>query len=279
METALATGTLLAVAALDLCFGAVILLRNPAKPVNRAFALLALAVVLWCVVILLSLRSDTDAEARFWLLARGAAGVLIVPALLVFVTLFPQHPFRCNRVLFGLIAASVPVMALSGLTRLFVREVHLEPNGRLEIAHGPLVYGILAWLLLVIAYIAVNLAIKHRHAAGSERRQIEHVFIGTLMTTILVVLTNVVAPLLGEKQLYVYGPIWTLILVAWVAYSMARYQLLGVPELLSRTVLYTVLTVFVAATFLGTVFLVDVLFQTWWLGRRLEEDIHKEDGA
>lgn len=244
----------------SLALGALVLGRNTGKRTHRTFAFFSITLAAWAAASLLVATAGTPAQARLWMEAALAIAGFVPAAMYHFIAVFPFQRFDGNRWLLGALYAGGLLLALVVATPWYIQGVTAGPGGAPIAAYGPAFNAFAA--LFAIAMIAsfANLAYKLRDTAGLQRRQIEMVFFGVFLATMLAAATNIFAPLMNIGTLELYGPCFFLLLSGFMAYAMMRYQLLDIRGLLANTTTYALLTCFVLVCFFAAVGAVQWIF-------------------
>jgi two-component system NarL family sensor kinase len=115
--------------------------------------------------------------------------------------------------------------------------------------------GGLAGVLLPASYLALPVALVVRYRRGTDlaRRQLLWPVLAVLGLTVCFAL----APLLGDDAFVAVGVLPLILVPASVAIAVLRHQLLDIRLVVSRSILYLVLTAAVAAVYIGLVGLLD----------------------
>jgi signal transduction histidine kinase len=242
--------------------GAVVLIRNPLKRTHRMFAVLAGSSVLWALGVAVIIHCRTEASAVFWIRSTFIAASFFPATVYHFAAIFPHQQFKGYRSLAAALYGTVAVIIIGSFTPYYLRSVSVSATSPPQVAYGPVFTFFSVMVVVSLLMSSWNLYRKQRQARGVERRQIEHMLLGIFLCMSCSILTNVLAPVLEIRNLEVYGPIFTLLLMSVVAYAMIRYHLLDIWVLVSRTTIYAAATAFVFATFLGTISVVGFLFSS-----------------
>ena len=235
--------------------GALVLGRNPFKRAHRAFALLALNLGLWTFGVVLIVHSHEKDRAFFWLRATFVISAFIPVTYQYFVSVFPGHRFEGSRLVVGALLVLAFGCIAGAFTQYYVdpASLHLSPGNPPEVTYGPVFLLMAASVALTMLYGYPLLVRKMRRSTGIERRQLQHVLLGTAAFTTLATITNVILPAAGLKTTEAYGPVFVVLMVGTFAYAMVRYHLLDIRFIVSRTTVYAVSTAAVALIFVGTI--------------------------
>jgi nitrogen-specific signal transduction histidine kinase len=255
--------TLLVLSAVSSCvLGAIVLFRNPWKRTHRHFALLSFNLMLWSLGVLLITHSRSEEAALFWVRATFVVASFLPATFYHFIAYFPHQRFDGVRTVVITLYSIGCLLVIGAFTPWYVKGVVIENNLPPLVVYGPVFLVYPAMIVYGMVFAFANLARKVRRAAGIERRQIEHVLLAIFLTTTFASATNVLAPTLHIGSLEAYGPIFTVLMIAILAYAMVRYHLLDIWVIVSRTTVYAVVTAFVVMTFLGSVSLVHWVFSS-----------------
>ena len=230
--------------------------RNPTKRTHRLFAVLALDLMLWALGVLCIIHSSSESAVTFWVRATFVVASFLPATFYHFIVCFPHQRYDGSRLILGVLYAGALFQIIGAFTPWYVVSVAIRAGQAPLVRYGPVFHTFAVWVLTAMACSFQNLFVKLRHATGVERRQVEHVLIGIFLCTTFATATNVLAPAINIGSLEVYGPVFTVLMMAILAYAMVRYHLMDIWVLVSRTTIYAIVTLFVVATFLTTVTLV-----------------------
>jgi len=262
MSNLLETVLLSLSAGLSCLLGGFVLFRNPQKLTHRLFAVLSLNLTLWALGVLLIIHSGNEATARFWLVGTFAVASFLPATFYHFVTVFPHQRVEGVRLILALLYAGAIAQAAGAFTPWYLQEVTVVPGAQPLVRYGPVFYAYALWVLLSMAFSFSNLFRKLWTARGVERRQVEHVLIGIVLSTTLGAATNLLAPAFDLGSLEAYGPIFSVLLMGMFAYAMVRYHLLDIWVIVSRTTVYAAVTVAVVCIFVGMISFVQLVFSS-----------------
>lgn len=184
--------------------------------------------------------------------------VMFGTTMFVFL-LFPNGRFashRWRRFSFFAVASivlGVTALALTAgpLDSFTTKPVFQNPLG-LEILKPELTYGwaLLPWLIC-LATSAASLFIRFRRSTGIERQQLKWLAMGAVFTAIAFFSAGTYGPpWLGE----VLTTIGVILLPTTIGISILRYRLYDIDVFINRAIVYAVLTLALAAAYVGLVF-------------------------
>ncbi|HRK36347.1 MAG TPA: histidine kinase N-terminal 7TM domain-containing protein, partial [Candidatus Hydrogenedentes bacterium] len=229
--------------------------RRQRTATHRAFIVLCANLLFWSLGVLSIIHADSETSARYLVIATFWSACSLPSAYYAFIVYFPRDKFDGSKWVLGLLlSGGVTLAALSLLPGdAYIRELRIVPGAPPVVEYGPVFSALSVMYLFVFTTMHANLIRKLRRATGLERRQIQHVFLGILSTTALGAFTNVVAPMMGIRDLQPYGPVFTVFMMGFFAYAIVRYHLLDVWVILSRATVFATASSVVALVFLGSV--------------------------
>jgi signal transduction histidine kinase len=146
------------------------------------------------------------------------------------------------------------------LTPFFAQSTSLV-NRALHVTYGPLYPFFGAYLVVSLTGSLVLLSRKLRLLTGIERLQVQFVLLGIGVAAAGGSVTNLLLPLVfGTSRLNVYGPIFGLVMVAFIAHAIVRYRLLNIRLVVRRSV-----TEVGASVTAGVAFLILAWTMSWVL--------------
>jgi len=238
--------------------GIFVYIRHPKKIVHRAFLLFALSLALWGVSNMLVYSQRLPYKIEIFGKFAFAASALVPFTFLYFSLSFPESPQVSNKKILPLFLITCAFIFIS-YTPLLQKGVTLSRKGYIPI-FGPLAP---LFFLYVVSYVLaglVNWGIKYKSASSRvHQKQIQFGFLGFLLYAILAFFFNVTLPILGVSHLFFMGPLLTVIMMSFIAYSIVRYRLFDITFFLKRTALYIILTGLLTGAFLIAVILTERL--------------------
>jgi PAS domain S-box-containing protein len=112
--------------------------------------------------------------------------------------------------------------------------------------YGPLHPLFAAYIVFSLAYSLFLLRRKLRVLTGMQRVQVRYVFLAVFLPLLGGTITNLLIPLvLGSSRFSVYGPLFSILMVAVTAHAIIRYRLMNTRLVIRRGVVY-LLTIFSA---------------------------------
>ena len=233
---------------------------QPSGLAHRAFACLALTLGAWTLSNgLVSAYAHTP-----WGIVRARCAFFSASLLPLwcfrFVSVFPTPVPTTSRRLNWLITGCALTSAAASLTPL-VAQATSSVNRALHVTYGPLYPAFGAYLILSLATSLVLLGRKLTFLIGVERLQVQFVLFGIGIAAVGGSITNLVFPLVFRtSRLNVYGPIFGLVMAAFIAHAIVRYRLLDIRLVVRRGV-----TEVCASVIAGLAFLILAAITSWIL--------------
>jgi signal transduction histidine kinase len=240
--------------------GLLILLRNPKGHSNQRFALLSISLVGWTVFNYLSdVISDINSGLLYTRLAFffGAASVFW---LIRFIAYFPNETiFRknnlyrihilCSAILLPIILTPAFISSIVSVPEPGIHTAPLYPLFILYVAYSMCLLPI----IVLKQYKSTELAI--------EKQQLSLLTWGIAIYAILAATTSIVLPLVSNSwSTSKFGPLFTLVLVGVVAYSIVRHRLFDIRLVIARSIAYTLLLATLSGFYVAAFFSISKLF-------------------
>ena len=233
--------------------------RTTHRRINVVFTIFTWASALWILSVLMINHFRTPSATLFWGRVSFAASSMIPASFLCFAMTFPAWQTRLT----SRAAATIflPGFIFGGLsfTGLLLQNATL--NGwKLMTRYGPLhplfSFYFLAYFITAFVYLIRNF----RAATGIGRLQIKYCFLGVFITALFTISTNLILPLLGSSRFSTVGPAFTVIMVAFLTYSIVRHRLLDISFVLKKGTTYSFLVLFIIFPSVGLIIVCEAAF-------------------
>ncbi|NOY35770.1 MAG: hypothetical protein GXP44_02535 [bacterium] len=235
----------------NLVFGSVIYLKNRRSKTNLWFFLVALSVTFW-VFSMFFFRSFEFASvlgARMLYLSAS----LIPVSFLYFTFVFPKDKINFNVPQKYLLPIPFILAAAASLWPDFlITAVRLVPNGENIIFFNQKVH--LFYAIYIVGYFVFSYVVlfkKYLKSSGALKMQVQYIFAGTLISTLIGVNTNLIMPYMGIFDLNWLGQIMTSVMIIFIAYAIAKHHLMNIKviatELFSGGIVMVLLIVFLTS--------------------------------
>ncbi len=252
----------------NLIIATYVLSKGPKRIINQTLSLLIYSFSIWSLCNLLVTISKDIKWVTFWGHWCFAAGNLVPIPLLYFSIVFPYSHKEHNKLRYGFPILNYSVVIMGALliffsfTKLIQRDVYVLPDGTFRPIPG-LFYP------LFVAYIIGGVGLSSTYLfkkwkiikTGIEAIQLKIIFTGMLTVTVLAIVTCAILPAFGFSQLIAIGPVFSVMIAGFIAYSIIRYRLLDITVVIKKTAMYTLLTGSVTAVLLLGVLLAERVFR------------------
>lgn len=251
---------LITVVTVNLFLGGLVYRKSSSNKTNIYFAMMLLVIVLWSIITFY--EEDVKSQQLVNLLVSSdfALAGLIGFCFFQFAKNFPRQQTKDQDKAKYFIIPAIIIIILS-FTKLIVREVTFYQDG-IRVESGSLYILYAVYLLAYILFGFITLFIKLRKATGIEKVQISYMFWGLGLTAIIAVTTNLILPQVMHvaKELSRVGIYSFLIFSSFTAYAIVRHRLLDIRAVISRSIIYFLLVLFVTAAFTGIILISTQLF-------------------
>src|SRR3989344_3931956 len=215
--------------------------KKPKSSTNRLLAFLAVQISVWAVLNYLSLHAATEAATLFWIRIDMLPGAPMGPTLYLLVNSFPNRGLSISKSKLTAIALLVILtMVLAVSPYMFTAAIFEDKN--IHAVPGP---AIAVFMLNFIGFSLlafINLVRKLKKSSGLERAQIRYLLFGILATFTLIATTDLLGVVVLKSSFFVpFGPLYSLILIGSISYSIVKHRFLDIRLVVARTVAYTLL--------------------------------------
>ncbi len=231
---------------IDVALAGYLVFHDRRSAVNISFAAVTVSLAVWGISYVFWSMAVNPAWVKFWIDMTFFTTSLMPAFFLYFSIVFPKREYVYSR---GIPAVFLPavVFGLASFTTLLAEGVsppYVEP------AHGQWYLLFVSYLIAYLGYSFYIIISKYMRAAGRERIQIQYMMLGTLITAVIGVFTNVFLVTkgvsnFGPLMVNAIGPASTLVMAGFVTYAIVRYRLLGIEYIFSRVFSYLVVFSFI----------------------------------
>lgn len=211
-----------------------IFFRNRRDEINRIFALVTVAIAIWTVAAIIFRASPgylNDVTARLLY----AAATLMPTIFLYFTAIFPPYRIAKRALILSLPVLNIAMILFVWYTSLVIENVRLDQiDGKIILfGSGYLIYSL--YYLLLFGFSYLFLFKKYWTTSGIDKIRLRFLLLGTMVTTIVGLATNLLLPWYGIYTYYIWvGQISTLILVIMIAYAIVKHRLLNIKIITSE---------------------------------------------
>lgn len=239
----------------NLFLGVLSFRKNSTSATNRLFLILAVILSLWAGTNYLSVQEGKPEIILFYIRIVMVVMGATFPVLYLLTNAFPGKVLNLSRKKLVLVLGFTLVCQTLAATPLVFSGIIVNGSAVNPIpGPGMILYGsnVICFFVLTL----VTLIKKIRTFSGIEKTQVKFLALGIGLTFTLTTATNfILVNLLKITALVSVGPLFTLILVGFISYSIIRHQFLDIRLVLARTVSYLFLIALIAG-FYATMLLV-----------------------
>lgn len=235
---------------LNIALGFFLYKRGSKENTSRAFSFVIFSIAFWTISILIYLNQNNPADVVFWANFSFLAVSTVPPFFLCFLYIFPTPncwPIKNNNFLLFSPMFLIWFLALS--SNITIRATGIDDY---DYGFGYPIFFI--YFILFMGFAFLKLYHSYKTNSGIAKIQIEQVLVGTSFFAIIAGILSLFLPMLGVKNLIIYGPLYSVILVLLITYAITRYRLMDVLVIIRKSTVYTLtistLSVFSLALFL-----------------------------
>lgn len=240
------TFVIFAIAFINLVLASFVYLRNPKRRINQIFGAFALAISLWMISNHFVDNFDNLQVAEVWMRVTFISSALIIYLLMLFVLAFPDNGRSLNKRRVILLFLPTGLITSLLFTDLIIAGV--KPEARVIGA----VFGSLGFVFsfYFLSYLLVALGIlfsKYRRSRGLERVQLQYIFFGLFLSSIILTVTNLIMPFVFNNYGFVnIGPLALLFFLGFIAYAIVKHRFMDIRLVVARSVAYVFMVAILA---------------------------------
>ena len=222
-------------AMVNFSIAAYVFAKNPFRLVNWVFFIFVLGMASWVTsIMLLGLLQKT-----FLIDFVMYGGHTMIFGLMLLARVFPARKNIGKMFWLWLIPMAL-IFVITPL-RIFVADVIFHPGGGIEPILGPafsFLNGIVGFYVLFSILLFIR---TYRGLVGLERIRMAYLFFGAAVFCLGMFIFDVLLPFFGIFQLNIFGPMFSVVFVGFVAYAIIRHQLMDIRVIIQRGTIYTAL--------------------------------------
>lgn len=244
-----------------LAIGTLVLVKNPRDRANQSLFFFQLLVVSW--IIANTFTSDTSLGTTT--VASIDRAVMALPGaslyfLLIFALAFTRTYQRLSQlartslalVAFIVVCLCATTAVVSGVERVGSQNI---------VIFGPLAAVYVAY---TFSFFTATVIVLFRHflrASAGEKVRTKYVLASLFLSVGIIVVTNLLLPVLGNNfSLVPYGPLFTIIIIAGLAYAIVKHRLFNIRFIIARSISYLLLLATIAVAYGALIFTATRLF-------------------
>jgi signal transduction histidine kinase len=239
--------------------GFIVLLRNPRQSNNRRFGALSVSIIAWTIFNYLA----DNASAHNLLFTRLTilSGVLSIFSVLYFIRNFPSESALDKNLLIKshslLSIIMVPVSFLPG----FISSVAKHSDG-VSVNTASLYPFFILYVALSFGCLFYIIRRQSSFARTAiQKEQVHIISWGISLYAVFAIFSNVILPaLIDNWSSSRFGPAFTLIFIALIAYAIAKSRLFDIRPIIARSAAYILLLASLSGIFAVSLFTLTTIF-------------------
>ncbi len=272
------------VVVLNLALGIFIYFTKKSDEINQSFFLFLIAATFWSSsMFFYRTYAGTEVSVLFTRILYLSAAVIPF-VFLFFIRVFPEDKFSMSKKSIAFLA--IPFLGISLISIL--------PNflilGTTKPIHGEniiifdnflhTIYALYITIYFSICYVL--LFIKYFKFKGTQRVQITYVILGTLISTIIGVITNLILPYIGDFSLNWLGQIGIIVMISSISYSILQHKLFDMKVVATQFIVFILCTALFARVlfstnqsdlFINSAFLIIIIIVGFFLVRGVIKEV------
>lgn len=232
--------------------GFLIISKNRRQPAHIFFFLFEIAISIWVLSnIFIDLKVSYEISL-FFTKTTAFVNSFIPLLFLLFVAYFPNRRGKSKH-MFLLVLPAI-FFGLISYTSILVKDIDYNAFP-VQVEYGVLFYYYAIYLLLYFISGIALIFSKHHKADGIIKIQIRYLILGFFSLIITALITNLVLPLIGYPDFLRVGPSASILFAAAVTYSMVKHRLMDIRLVVTRSLIYAILVLFVTGSFVLVTYL------------------------
>ncbi|HUD44832.1 MAG TPA: ATP-binding protein [Patescibacteria group bacterium] len=243
----------------NLGLGLIVFSKNHKSATNRLLALLTFIIAIWTISNYFSLNSATQDQTLFWIRAVMFFTAPFTPVLLFFLYAFPNTKLNINKKNIYFFILTIIAVAISSITPYAFSSVSIVNGVHPTSGIGLIPYGILTLACLIAGFwIIVK---KYKTSTGLIKIQLKYLVFGAILTFTAMLITNFVfVVVFNFSDFVVFGPLFSLILVGFITYTIIKHRFLDIRLIIARMAAYLLLLFSLGFIYALSVFALGSLF-------------------
>src|SRR3989338_2176094 len=242
-------------------YGLIIYSGNKKNQTNLWFFLFVLFVAFWCVSMFFFRSAGDVLNAILWAKFLYLSAAITPVCFLGFSYIFPEdRPFLKSWKNYLIFIPFMFIAAISLLPEALIISVNIIPGKEKEIIFNKFNYSL--YVLYINVYFGWNYIVlikKYFKSSGVTKTQLAYIVIGTLVSTLIGLTTNLLLPTFGIFALNWVGQVGIIAMLTTIFYAILKHHLFDIKiiatEILTFIVWIVLLVQFILADTLQAKFL------------------------
>src|SRR3989344_6095224 len=236
----------------DLFIAFVVYRNNPKSASNKLLSILATLLMFWAVFNYLALLPRNESIRLLWVRSVMFITTPLGPLIFLLSSTIPGEKINVKRnLLIIMLTLNIAIALLSFTPYIFSGLVNSPDNdGGFKLFPGPAIVLYAVNLIGFLTWGFIILFRRYRKSEGLLKRQLGIVIIGLFVSFSLMTLTNFIAVVVFKSiKLTFFGPIFTLIMIGFIAYAIVKHKLLNIKLLATQLFVGVILLILLAKIF------------------------------
>lgn len=242
-------------------YGLIVYSGNKKNKTNIWFFLFVLSVAFWSISMFFFRSSADVLGAISWAKILYLSATVIPACFLGFSYIFPEDkPFLKSWKNYLIFIPFVFIAVMSLLPDVLIKSVNIIPGKEKEIIFNKPIYAL--YSLYINIYFGWNYVVlikKYFKSSGIIKTQLAYIIIGTLVSTLVGVTTNLLLPTFGIFSLNWVGQVGLIVMLTTIFYAILKHHLFDIKiiaaEILTFVVWIVLLIQFILADTLQAKFM------------------------
>jgi signal transduction histidine kinase/low affinity Fe/Cu permease len=238
-----------------------VFLKNPKSLLNIFFSFFNIFISIWVFSLYLFLNANEDTVlflGRF----NFTSTAVIAYLGFYFGYFFPVKIFRFKKIFHLSLILWLFILVNLCMVTSFVSVEEIITNDGIKTVFGRGYLVFIVHFIVLISATAILPIIKYRHLNSKQKQQVKYFGMGTLLSILFSIFTNMVFPyVFGIYDYQMYGPLAMLFYLFFTSYAIVKHQLLDIRVVIQRSLVYSILLGFIIIVYLLLVFIASALFE------------------
>jgi signal transduction histidine kinase len=234
---------------------------NPKNKINRSFTILSFFGVLWIISNFFENEIKNLSIASILLRLDFLTAVVIIYFFLRFCYFF-LYQNKKNNLLLKFLGACCVLFVFLTFTDLIIKNINILELG-IHFNLGYLFYFYALYLIICVALGLFYLGKKYHNSTGISKLQSLYIILGFSISFVIALFINLILPVFNivSSELSRSGIYVIIVFIVFTSYSIVKYRLMDIRLVVTRSILYFLLILIVASTFIFITFITGQLLQ------------------
>ena len=218
------------VGSVGIIYGLIVRSGNKKNKANTWFFLFVLSVAFWSISMFFFRSAEGVSGSIFWAKILYLSATIIPACFLCFSYAFPEDEvFLKSRKNYLIFLPFIIIAIMSLLPEFLVKSINIIPNKEKEIIFNKPVYVL--YSLYINIYFMLNYIVlikKYFKYSGIIKTQLTYIITGTLISTLIGLVTNLLLPTFGIFALNWVGQVGLIVMLTTIFYAILKHRLFNI---------------------------------------------------